>query len=184
MARLIYSATASLDGYINDPQRGFDFTAPNAEVHAFVNERERAIGSYLLGRRVYEVMTYWDSAPVDELSPAEAEYARVWKQIDKIVYSRTLDAVSADRTRLERQFDPATVRALKTETSRDLSIGAADLAGQALAAGLVDLLQVYIVPFVVGGGTRLLPEGLQLELELVDEQRFTNGTVYLLYAVN
>ena len=192
MARLIYSATASLDGYINDAQGGFDFAAPDAEVHAFVNDREREIGTYLLGRRVYDVMTYWDTAPVDE-PPADsadagdaavmADYARVWRQIDKIVYSRSLETVTADRTRLEREFDPDAVRALTTTADRDVSIGGAELAGQALAAGLVDLLRVYIAPVVVGGGTRLLPEGLQLDLQLVDQHRFTNGTVYLLYAV-
>ena len=192
MARLIYSATASLDGYINDAQGGFDFAAPDAEVHAFVNDREREIGTYLLGRRVYDVMTYWDTAPVDEppVDSADAgdaavmaDYARVWRQIDKIVYSRSLETVTADRTRLEREFDPDAVRALTTTADRDVSIGGAELAGQALAAGLVDLLRVYIAPVVVGGGTRLLPEGLQLDLQLVDQHRFTSGTVYLLYAV-
>jgi dihydrofolate reductase len=195
MARLIYSATASLDGYINDAQGGFDFAAPDAEVHAFVNDREREIGTYLLGRRVYDVMTYWDTAPVDA-PPAEsgggsaaaeaaimADYARIWGQIDKVVYSRSLETVTADRTRLERDFEPEAVRALKGAAHRDLSIGGAELAGQALAAGLVDLLRVYIAPVVVGGGTRLLPDGLHLELELVDQHRFTDGTVYLLYAV-
>ncbi|MET4583147.1 dihydrofolate reductase [Conyzicola nivalis] len=195
MARLIYSATASLDGYINDAQGAFDFTAPDAEVHAFVNDREREIGTYLLGRRVYDVMTYWDTAPVDDVpsgegGPAEgaeaaimADYARIWRRIDKVVYSRSLDTVTADRTRLERDFDPEAVRALKEAAHRDLSVGGAELAGQALAAGLVDLLRVYIVPVVVGGGTRLLPDGLHLELELVDQHRFTDGTVHLLYAV-
>jgi dihydrofolate reductase len=192
MARLVYSATASLDGYINDAQGGFDFAAPDAEVHAFVNDREREIGTYLLGRRVYDVMTYWDTAPVDEppVDSADAgdaavmaDYARVWRQIDKIVYSRSRETVTADRTRLEREFDPDAVRALTTTAERDVSIGGAELAGQALAAGLVDLLRVYIAPVVVGGGTRLLPDGLQLDLQLVDEHRFTNGTVYLLYAV-
>jgi dihydrofolate reductase len=198
MARLIYSATASLDGYINDARGGFDFTAPDAEVHAFVNDREREVGTYLLGRRVYDVMTYWDTAPVDappaesgdaggEAEAAEAaimaDYARIWQQIDKVVYSRSLETVTADRTRLERHFDPDAVRALKDAAHRDLSVGGAELAGQALAAGLVDLVRVYIAPVVVGGGTRLLPDGLQLELELVDQHRFTNGTVYLLYAV-
>jgi len=183
MARLIYSATASLDGYINDAQGGFDFAAPDAEVHAFVNDREREIGTYLLGRRVYDVMTYWDTAPVDELSPAEADYARIWRQIDKVVYSHTLDKVAAPRTRLEREFDAAEVLALSSEAGRDVSVGAAGLAGRALAAGIVDVLQVYIVPAVVGAGTRMLPEGLRLDLELVDEHRFANGTVYLQYAV-
>ena len=198
MARLIYSATASLDGYINDAQGGFDFAAPDAEVHAFVNDREREIGTYLLGRRVYDVMTYWDTAPVDDVPGAEggpaeaaeaaeaaimADYARIWRRIDKVVYSRSLDTVTADRTRLERDFDPEAVRALKEAAHRDLSVGGAELAGQALAAGLVDLLRVYMVPVVVGGGTRLLPDGLQLELELVDQHRFTDGTVHLLYAV-
>jgi len=196
MARLIYSATASLDGYINDARGGFDFAAPDAEVHAFVNDREREIGTYLLGRRVYDVMTYWDTAPVDEeprggSGPAEAaeaaimaDYARIWRGIDKVVYSRSLDTVTADRTRLERQFDPAAVRELKATADRDLSVGGAELAGQALAAGLVDLLRVYIVPVAVGGGTRLLPDGLRLGLELVDQHRFTDGTVHLLYAVD
>lgn len=183
MARLIYSATTSLDGYINDAHGDFDFTAPDAEVHAFVNDRERDVGTYLLGRRMYDVMRFWDTAPVAELSAVEADYAGIWSRIDKVVYSRTPAAGPAARTRFETRFEPAAVRALKAQSSSDLSIGGADVGGQALAAGLVDVLRVYIVPEVVGAGTRLLPDGLRLGLELVDETRFANGTVHLQYAV-
>jgi dihydrofolate reductase len=177
MAKLIYSAIASLDGYVNDADGRFDWAAPDADVHACVNDEERPIGTYLYGRRMYEVMTFWET--MDEPEPVMRDYAQVWRAAEKIVYSRTLDGVSTARTRLERELDPEAVRALKHE--RDLSIGGAHLAAEAIRAGLVDECRLYLNPIVVGGGTRALPDDVRWPLELLDERRFDNGVVYLRY---
>ena len=184
MAKLIYSAIASLDGYVEDTTGSFDWSAPDDEVHAFVNEAERPIGTYLYGRRMYETMTYWETASVDtdETGPAR-DYARIWRAAEKVVYTRTLPAPTTARTRLERTFDPADVRRLKQSSSSDLSIGGADLAGQALAAGLVDECAVFLCPIAVGGGKPVFPLGVRLRLEQLDEHRFSGGTVCLRYAV-
>ena len=184
MARLIYSAIASLDGYIEDEDGRFDWAAPDDEVHAFVNELERSVGTHLYGRRMYETMVYWESPP----NPAEQrsvarEYAEIWQAADKIVYSKTLETVSSARTRIEREFDPEGVRTLKATATRDVTIGGADLAAQAVEAGLVDAYQLFLVPVVVGGGKRALPESVRVNLELLDERRFRGGTVYLHYRV-
>jgi dihydrofolate reductase len=183
MARLIYSAIASLDGYVEDTAGAFDWSAPDDEVHAFVNDLERPIGTYLYGRRMYETMTYWEAASDAGHTEPEREYARIWRTAEKIVYSRTLPAPTTVRTRLERSFDPADVRRLKQASTSDLSIGGADLAGQALAAGLVDECQVILAPIAVGGGKPVFPLGVRLGLELVDEHRFRGGAVCLRYAV-
>ncbi|MDQ2845789.1 MAG: dihydrofolate reductase family protein [Actinomycetota bacterium] len=184
MASLIYSAIASLDGYTVDENDNFDWAAPDEQVHAFVNDLERPIGSYLYGRRMYEVMTFWETARADTDHPSAFEdYAQIWQAAEKIVYSGTLTAVSSTRTRIESTFDPDAVRQLKTTATQDLSIGGAQLAGQALAAGLVDECQLFVNPVVVGGGTRWLPDGLQLQLELLDEHRFAGGVVYLRYRI-
>ena len=184
MANLIYSAITSLDGFTADDSGNFDWAAPDEEVHAFVNDIERPVGTYLYGRRMYETMVYWDTAPTGDDEPDAAhDYARIWQSADKIVYSSTMDAVSSARTRLEREFDPDAVRLLKTAAARDLSIGGPGLAAPALAAGLVDECHLYLNPVVVGGGTRALPAGLHQELELLDERRFGNGVVYLRYRV-
>jgi dihydrofolate reductase len=183
MARLIYSAIASLDGYVNDQDGRFDWSAPDEEVHAFVNDAERPIGTYLYGRRMYDVMAVWETMPTgDDESPATNDYAEIWRAAEKVVYSRTLDAPRTPRTRIERDFDAAAVRAMKEGATADLSVGGAELAGQALRAGLVDEVSLLLSPIAVGGGTPALPHGARLHLELLDERRFSGGVVYLRYA--
>jgi dihydrofolate reductase len=183
MATLSFSALASLDGVIADEQGRFDWAEPDAEVHAFVNDLERPVGTHLYGRRMYEVMVWWETLDLADVPPHIRDYAEVWRNADKIVYSRTLPSVSSARTRLEREFDPDAVRRLKEEAGRDLSIAGPGLAAHALAAGLVDEVHLLLSPHVVGGGTRVFPDGVHLPLELVDERRFGNGTVYLRYRV-
>jgi dihydrofolate reductase len=181
MARLIYSAIASLDGYVADETGSFEWLAPDEQVHAFVNDREREIGTYLYGRRLYEVMAVWDTMDLAGASPAAADFATLWRAADKVVFSRGLEAPSTARTRIEREFDPETVRRWKAEAPRDLSVGGSELAGAALRAGLVDELHLYLNPVVVGGGTSALPGHLRLRLELLDTRRFDNGVVHLHY---
>ncbi len=182
MAKLIYSAIASLDGYVEDEHGEFGWARPDDEVHAFVNELERRIGTYLYGRRMYEVMAPWEDPPdlVDQQRPVR-DFARLWQATEKVVYSTTLDAPATARTRISPSFDPEAVRRLKATGSRDLSVGGPELAAQAIAAGLVDELHVFLVPVVVGGGKRALPDGVRLGLELLDTRRFTSGVVYLRY---
>ena len=183
MSRLIYSAIASLDGYVADEDGRFDWSAPDEEVHALVNELARSIGTYLLGRRMYEVLAYWDDPPdLDEQPAVIRDYAEIWQAQDKIVYSSTLETAPTARTRIERTFDPDAVRQLKAQSDRDLSVGGPDLAAQAIRAGLVNEYQLFLVPVVVGGGTYFLPRESRIELELVDERRFRNGTVFLHYS--
>ena len=179
MAKLTYTSLASLDGYIADANGNFDWAEPDAEVHAFVNDLDRSVGTYLLGRRMYEVLSVWDTIQDDH--PAIADFADIWRSTDKIVYSSTLDSVSTARTRLERTFDPDTVAAMKASADRDLSIGGPTLAARAIAAGLVDEWNLFLSPVVVGGGTSAFPAGSSVELTLEDERRFANGTVYLRY---
>jgi dihydrofolate reductase len=183
MARLIYSAIASLDGYVADEDGGFDWAAPDEEVHAFVNDEERPVGTYLYGRRMYDVMAVWETMPAGpDPSPAVRDYAEIWRAAEKVVYSRTLDEPRTPRTRIERDFDPAAIRALKDGAAADLSIGGPELAAQALRAGLVDELRLFLSPVAVGGGNRALPSGVRVDLELLDERRFGNGVVHLRYA--
>ena len=179
MAKLIYSAIASLDGYVADADGAFDWSAPDEEVHAFVNDLEREVGTYLLGRRMYEVMVAWET--IDDESPVARDFAELWRAADKIVYSRTLEAVASARTRIERAFEPEAIGRMKASAARDIGVGGSELAGQALKAGLVDELHLFLTPFVVGGGKPALPDHLRLELELLDERRFANGTVHLHY---
>ncbi|HTN22424.1 MAG TPA: dihydrofolate reductase family protein [Solirubrobacteraceae bacterium] len=181
MGSLVYAAIASLDGYVADADGNFDWCAPDAEVHAFVNDLERPVGTYLYGRRMYEVMSFWETADTAGEPAVMRDYQQIWQAADKVVYSTTLEAVSSARTRLERAFDAETVRAMKTE--RDMSIGGSDLAAQALTAGLVDECHLFLAPVVVGGGTRALPDAVRLQLELLGERRFAGGVVYLRYAV-
>jgi dihydrofolate reductase len=182
MAKLIYSAITSLDGYIADEDGNFDWAAPDEEVHAFVNDLERPVGTYLYGRRMYEVMVAWETAHTfADQRPVMQDFAKIWQAADKVVYSRTLAAVSSARTRIERDFDPAAVRQLKASAGRDLSVGGPDLAAQAIRAGLVDEYHLFLVPFVVGGGNQSLPDNVRLKLELLDERRFDSGVVYLRY---
>lgn len=179
MAKLIYSAIASLDGYIADADGNFDWAEPDEDVHRFVNDLERPIGTYLYGRRLYEVMVAWET--MDEAEPYLRDYADIWRTADKVVYSTTLEAASSARTRIERAFDPADVADLKASAARDIGIGGATLATEAFRAGLVDECRLFLAPAVVGAGTRHLPSGLRLNLELLEERRFDNGTVYLRY---
>jgi dihydrofolate reductase len=182
MARLIYSAIMSLDGYTADADGRFDWAAPDEEVFAFVNELERPVGTYLYGRRMYETMRYWETAhTLADQSPAGLDFARIWRAADKIVYSTTLQSADTAKTRVERAFDPAQVRKLKETAIRDLTVGGPHLTAQAIAAGLVDEYQLFVVPAVVGGGTRALPAQVRLNLALAEERTFGNGTVYLCY---
>ena len=182
MSRLIYSTLASLDGYVEDAGGKFDWAAPDEEVHAFVNDLERPIGTYLYGRRMYETMVYWESVDTGpEQAPVMRDFAELWRAAEKVVYSRTLESVSSARTRLERDFDPAAIGRMKEESERDIGIGGPNLAAAALAAGLVDELHLLAVPVVVGGGKPWLPDGVRWRLELVEERRFESGTVHLRY---
>jgi dihydrofolate reductase len=183
MAKLIYSAIASLDGYVADEDGNFDWAAPDEEVHAFVNDLERPVGTYLYGRRMYETMAVWETMPVDDEPPAIRDFAEIWRAADKVVYSRTLAAVSSARTRIERDFDAGAVREMKVRSPHDISVGGPELAAQAIRAGLVDELQLFLVPVLVGGSKHSLPTTTRLDLDLREERRFGNGVVYLLYAV-
>jgi dihydrofolate reductase len=182
MAKLIYSAIASLDGYVEDEHGKFDWAAPDDEVHAFVNQLERSVGTYLYGRRMYETMVFWETAGTGEARRAVSrEYAEVWRAAEKVVYSKTLETVSSAKTRIAREFDSAAIRGLKQTAGTDLTVGGAELAGQAIAAGLVDEYQLFLHPIIVGGGKRALPDHAHVRLELLDERRFDSGVVYLHY---
>jgi dihydrofolate reductase len=184
MAKLIYSAIASLDGYVEDEQGKFDWAAPDAEVHAFVNELERPIGTYLYGRRIYETMVFWETASSGSDQPAAIrDYAEIWRAAEKIVYSRTLQTLSSARTRIEHDFDPAAISRLKESSDRGITVGGAGLAGTAIAAGLVDECHLFLNPIVVGGGKRALPDKVRVQLELLAERRFRSGVVHLHYDI-
>jgi dihydrofolate reductase len=182
LGRLVYSAIASLDGYVADESGGFGWAAPDEEVHAFVNDLERPVDTHLYGRRTYEVMTAWETMDVTQEPAVMRDFAAIWRAADKVVYSRTLAAVSTARTRLEREFDADEVRRLK-EAGSDLSIGGPGLAGEALRARLVDECHLFLAPVLVGGGTRAFPDDVRLDLELLDERRFAAGFVHLHYRV-
>jgi dihydrofolate reductase len=185
MAKLIYAAIASLDGYVEDEEGKFDWGMPDEEVHGFANDLERPIGTYLYGRRMYETMVFWETASTDaDEPPVFRDYAGIWRAAEKIVYSRTLQAVSSARTRIEREFDRDVVRRLKQSSRADIAVGGAELAGQALGAGLVDECHLFLCPIVVGGGKRALSDNVRVQLELLDERRFRNGFVHLHYRVS
>jgi len=181
MAQLIYSAIMSLDGYTADADGNFAWSAPDEEIHAFINDLERDVGTYLMGRRIYEVMSVWETMDTRNEPQVIQDYARIWQGADKVVYSTSLDTVATPRTRLERQFAPEAVQELKSTSDRNISIGGPTLAAHALKAGLVDECQLFINPVTVGGGLRFLPDGLEAQLELLGERRFGNGVVYLRY---
>ncbi|HEY3671158.1 MAG TPA: dihydrofolate reductase family protein [Acidimicrobiia bacterium] len=183
MARLVYAAITSLDLYVNDAQGEFGWAEPDTEVHAFVNDLERQVGTSLFGRHMYEIMQVWETLDTSSEPPEMQDYADQWRTTDKVVYSSTLDAVSTSRTRLERRFDPEAVRTLVREADRDVAIGGPTLAAHAFAAGLVDDVHLFLNPVIVGGGTRALPDDVFLDLQLVDERRFDGGVVYLRYRV-
>ncbi len=175
---------SSLDGYFEDAEGKFDWAAPDDEVHAFVNDLERPIGTYLYGRRMYETMVYWETVSTEADEPAVFwDFAGIWRAAEKIVYSRTLQTASSARTRIEREFEPDAVRQLKLSSTADIAVGGGELAGQAIGAGLVDECHVFVCPIVVGGGKRALPDDVRAQLELLEERRFGNGVVHLHYRV-
>jgi dihydrofolate reductase len=181
MAKLIYAALCSLDGYVADRDGAFDWAAPDGEVHEAVNDLQRPIGTLLLGRRMYDVLVAWETMETADEPPVIQDFAELWRGADKIVYSRSLETTASARTRIERTFEPGAIRQLKETGERDLSIGGPDLAGQAFAAGLVDEIHLFLSPISVGGGTRVLPDGVRVGLHLQAERRFGNGTVHLHY---
>jgi dihydrofolate reductase len=181
VAKLICLGITSLDGYIADADGKFDWSVPDEDVHAFVNDLSRPIGTHLYGRRMYEVMAAWETLDLAGESPAMWDFAQIWRAADKVVYSRTLAEASTSRTRIERDFDPEAVRRMKAEAGRDISVSGPDLAAHAIRAGLVDTYHLFVSPVVVGGGTPFLPDGVRFGLELLDERRFGNGVVYLHY---
>lgn len=182
MSRLIYTTIASLDGYVADADGNFDWAAPDEEVHRFVNDLERPIGTYLYGRRMYEVMVFWEGADaLADRSPLAQDFAAIWQAAEKVVYSKTLAVVSSARTTIEADFDPEAVRRLKAGAHHDINVAGPHLAAQAIAAGLVDEYHLFIAPVIVGGGTRSLPNGVLVGLELLDERRFGSGMVHLHY---
>ena len=185
MAKLIYTALTSLDGYITDRDGRFDWAMPDDEVHAFANDLEQGVGTHLYGRRLYETMKVWEEFYArTDLTKVLRDYADAWHQIDKIVFSRTLESPSTERTRMERNFDPEGIRRMKAEAARNISVGGAELAGQALNAGLVDEIHLLISPVLVGGGSRALPDGISTSLELLGQRTFGNGVVHLHYEVH
>lgn len=182
MAKLIYSTITSLDGYVADVDGNFEWAVPDKEVHTFINDLARQFGTYLYGRRMYEVMVGWESAHTRaDQPPFMQEFAQIWQAADKIVYSKTLKAISSARTRIERDFDPEAVRQMKARAGRDILVGGPDLAAQAIKAGLVDEWHLFVAPIVVGGGKQTLPSNVHLKLELLDERRFEGGMVHLHY---
>ena len=173
MGRLIYSAIASLDGYVEDQEGKIDWGAPDEELHSFINDLERPVGTYLYGRRMYETMLYWETVRLTPDQPAVvSDFRAIWQAAEKIVYSRTLESVSSARTRVERDLDAQAVRHLKVTSEHDITVGGSALAAEAIKVGLVDELRLFMVPVVVGGGKSWLPSGMRLDLELLDMRRF------------
>jgi dihydrofolate reductase len=181
MAKLIYSALCSLDHYTRDTEGSFKWAGPDEEVHAFINDQERDVGTYLYGRRVYEVMRAWQDFDTETIPPVYGDFAKLWQAADKIVFSRTMTDVSTPRTTLRKDFDPDEIRALKQSSDRPIGIGGSTLAAEAMRAGLVDQLNLYVFPVIVGGGLPAIPAGLEWDLTLVGEKRFSSGTVFLSY---
>jgi dihydrofolate reductase len=182
VGNLIYSMLVSLDGYVEEADGNFDWAQPDEQVFTFINDLERSVGTHLYGRRLYEVMAPWETDPaLGASSPHAAAFADIWKAADKVVYSRTLSQTSTARTQMEREFDPGQVRELKAGAAQDLTVGGPELAAHAIRAGLVDEIHQFVAPIVVGGGKPLLPTGVRVGLELLDERRFDNGMVFLRY---
>jgi dihydrofolate reductase len=183
VAKLVYAALTSLDGYVADANGSFDWAEPDEAVHTAVNDITRPIGTHLLGRRMYEVLVAWETLELEGEPASVRDFAEIWRSSDKIVFSTTLDRASSARTRIERSFDPEAIRAMKASAERDLAVGGPELAGHAFRAGLVDECHLFLAPVIVGGGTRSLPDGVRLQLELVGERRFGNGVVHLHHRV-
>jgi dihydrofolate reductase len=185
MAKLIYSAITSLDGYVEDRQGNFGWAAPDSEVLGFINELERPISTYLYGRRMYETMAFWETAPAGRDQPAEMrDFAEIWRAAEKIVFSRTLQEPSSQRTRIESAFEPAAIGRLKESSARDITVGGAELGGEAMASGLVDECHLFLSPVIVGGGKPALPDGVRAQLELLAERSFGSGVVHLHYRLS
>jgi dihydrofolate reductase len=183
MAKLTYTAITSLDGYVADERGKFDWAEPDEQVHTFLNDLERPVGTHLYGRRLYEVLVAWETVDARPDQPAYIlDFAKIWQAAEKIVYSRTLEAVSSARTRIEREFDPEAVRGLKATSEHDLLVGGPELAAEAIRAGLVDEYHLFLAPVLVGGGKRALPDDVRIDLELLDERRFASGFVYLCFS--
>lgn len=180
---LIYSVIMSLDGYVADADGNFDWAVPDEEVHTFVNDLSRPVATFMLGRRMYEVLLAWETMDLADQPGFTRDFAEIWRSADKVVYSTTLEKVSSARTRIERRFDPEAIRQMKASADRDLAVGGPNLAAQAITAGLVDEFHLFVVPFVIGGGTRALPDDVRLQLEPPDERRFGNGTVHLHFRI-
>ena len=183
MAKLIYIANASLDGYIEDRDGGIDWGAPDEEYFGFINDLQRPVGTYLYGRRMYEAMIYWETAPIADQPPWVVDFTNMWRAADKVVFSKTLASVSSGRTTLEREFNVEAIRRMKADETRDLTVGGADLAAQAFGAGLVDECHLFFWPVVLGGGKHALPGQARLDLQLLNERRSGSGVVHLHYSV-
>ena len=183
MAKLTYLMLASLDGYVADEDGTFEWAEPDEDVHTFVNELDRAVGTHLYGRRMYEVLVAWETLPLDDQPSYVREFAEIWRSADKVVYSSTLQAVSSARTRIERTFDPEAIRVMKASSERDLGIGGPNLAAEAFRAGLIDETHLFLAPIAVGGGTPVFPGDVRVELELLDERRFDSGFVYVRHRI-
>jgi len=181
VSRLLFAALASLDGYMADEDGNFDWAAPDAEEHQFVNDLQRDIGLHLYGRRMYEVLVAWETMELEGAPDVIADFARIWRAADKVVYSSSLKDTSSERTRIERTFDPVAVRRLKDEDGPDMLIGGPTLAAKAFEAGIVDEVHLFLAPVIVGSGLRALPATIRLDLELTAERRFGNGVIYLGY---
>jgi dihydrofolate reductase len=184
MGRLIYTTNTSLDGYVEDAEGNFEWSEPSDEVFTFINELERPITTYLLGRRMYETMLYWETEEFSNDAPAEVrDFQALWKSAEKIVYSRTLVTTSSANTRVEKEFDAEAVRRMKESSVHDLTVAGSSLATEALELGLVDELNLFVLPVVVGGGKSWQRCRRHLDLELLEDQRFADGTVYLKYGI-
>jgi dihydrofolate reductase len=181
MAKLVYSAISSLDGFMADKTGNFDWAEPDEEVHTFINHLERQFGTYLYGRRMYEIMAVWENIQSHDQPPFITEFAEIWRAADKVVYSTTLESISTARTRLERDFDPEAVRLMMASAALDISVSGPNLAAHAFRAGLIDECLLFVVPIIVGDGLSAFPGDIRLEFLLQDERRFTNGMVYLCY---
>lgn len=181
MSKLIYSAITSLDGYVADESGTFDWAMPDEEVHAFINDLERPIGTYLYGRKMYETMVVWSTMNVENEPDCMRDYAQIWKAADKIVYSKTLKKVSSSKTFIKTNFEPQDIKRLKQSSTSDLAIGGPQIAAEAIKAGLVDEYHQFIAPVIIGSGNAWLPDNVRINLELVDQKRFPNGFIYLRY---
>ena len=181
MGELIYITPMSLDGFLADESGSPEWSAPDEEVHSFINDRERPFGTHIYGRKMYETMAVWETMDLDEQPSAVADYAEIWRAAEKIVFSKTLETVTTARTTLKRDFDPVEIARMKETAGRDLAIGGPHLAATAIRAGLVDEYQLFVVPAMIGKGNTVLPTDVQIDLELVDEKRFDSGWVYLRY---